>query len=456
MSVRKLAPRRAAVLSLAIRPLTWILFCASILVTQTSPSAAQDARGDQQRLFEQMARQPTNYDVTFAYVRVATANGDYEAAIGALERLLFYNPRLGRVKYELGTLYYRLGSYEMARRYFREAQASPDLDAASKESIAAYLTNADKQTQRSRFSGFAQTGLRSQSNANFGPSGGSIRIGGTDLAISDSAKRAPDTNWFGLVGFSNDYDLENQRGDVLETRFFGYDSQQFRFHDLDVGLFDMSIGPRMAIGEIWPGATIKPYVVGGNTWIGSAQYLASGGAGLQVRIPVSNQFVFGPEFEWRNVNYKSDDPTPTATFATGNTFTGGVYAGVAISDSLRIESRASFRRGEASFSFQTYDQWVAESVLTYQFASPIPTVPTTWSVSPFARLILTDFDSANPYIDPAVVRSDDEWITGMTVNVPVTPLFGVSATVQYDRTNSTLPNYREDNLSVMAGPTARF
>src|ERR1700752_871645 len=103
MSVRKLAPRRAAVSSLAIRPLTWIVFCASILVTQTSPSAAQDVRGDQQRLFAQTARQPKNYDVPLAQVRVAPPNGDYEAAIGALERMLFYNPRLGRVKYELGT-----------------------------------------------------------------------------------------------------------------------------------------------------------------------------------------------------------------------------------------------------------------------------------------------------------------------------------------------------------------
>ena len=46
-------------------------------------------------------------------------------------------------------------------------------------------------------------------------------------------------------------------------------------------------------------------------------------------------------------------PTPdtvytTAPFATGNTFTGGVYAAAAISASLRIESRASFRRGDAS------------------------------------------------------------------------------------------------------------
>ena len=134
---------------------------------------------------------------------------------------MFYNPNLAHVKFELGTLYYRLGAHEMAKRYFREAQASPSLDNATKESITAYLSNADKQTKRSRFSGFAQTGLRYQTNANFGPSNGITRFNGTDIAISYSAKSSPDTNWFIVAGLNNDYDLENQHGDILETRFIG-------------------------------------------------------------------------------------------------------------------------------------------------------------------------------------------------------------------------------------------
>ena len=69
-----------------------------------------------------------NYELTFEYARVATANGDFEAAIGALERLLFYNPNLTRVKYELATLYFRMGSFEMAKRYFSDALKDPNLD----------------------------------------------------------------------------------------------------------------------------------------------------------------------------------------------------------------------------------------------------------------------------------------------------------------------------------------
>ncbi|HEX3710305.1 MAG TPA: tetratricopeptide repeat protein [Pseudolabrys sp.] len=416
---------------------------------------AQDSAGEQQRLYQRMVANPTNYDITSAYVRAAIANGDYEAAIGALERLLFYNPNLAHVKYELGTLYYRLGAYEMARRYFHEAQASPALDEATRQSITAYLENANQATQQSRFSGFAQTGLRYQSNANFGPAGDVIRYGGANVAVSGSAKRAPDWNWFGVVGLSHDYDLEDQRGDVLETRFIAYDSQQFKLHDLDVGLFDVSFGPRMPLAtELLPGSTIKPYIVGGNTWVGTARYLTSGGAGLQIKLPLGKSLTVGPEFEWRNVNYNPASSIPTDTFATGNMFTGGMSAQLTISDQVKVESKGYYRRGLASNSFQTYDQWVAEAALTLQLPPLVPNISS--SASPFGRYIRTKFDAANPYIDPLIARTDDEWIAGITFNTQFSKAFGVSTTIQYDRVGSTLPNYREDNFSVMAGPTAHF
>ena len=109
-----------------------------------APPSAQDSASEQQRLYEQMVRRPTDYEATFAFVRVATEHGDYEAAIGALERLLFYNPDQSLVKYELGTLYYRLGSYALAKRYFSRLCGTPDVDAATKARIEASLQTVDQ------------------------------------------------------------------------------------------------------------------------------------------------------------------------------------------------------------------------------------------------------------------------------------------------------------------------
>src|SRR3954469_7939611 len=152
-----------------MRSLRCIILCllAALFVDAPGRSArSQEALAStQDRLWQAVARQPTNYNLTFDLVRVSSRLGDYEAAIGALERLLFYNPDLARIRYELGSLYYRLGSYEMAARYFKEALANPMLDRPTQERIETYLPLAEKQLQPSRFLGFLQAGIRTQSNA---------------------------------------------------------------------------------------------------------------------------------------------------------------------------------------------------------------------------------------------------------------------------------------------------
>ncbi len=425
--------------------------CAHVAVAH-----AQDA-AEQQRLFEQMLRQPGNHDLTFEYVRVATARGDYEAAIGALERLMFFNPKLTRVKYELGALYFRLGSYEMAKRYFREAQASPDLDPVTRVRIETYLPDTEKQTQASRLSGFVQTGIRSQTNASFAPSTGTIRLGGQDLALLPTAQKQSDVNWFGLAGVSHDYDLGNQRGDMLETRFIGYLTQQQRFDQYNVGLFDISFGPRLALSpEYLPGVTIKPYVVGGNTWLDGASYMSSVGAGVGIKVPVNDRFTFGPDFEWRHADFNNNEVVPVSGFNTGDWYTTGMAASYRIAQNINLDARGLYRRGESAFVFQSFDQWAAEAAITFEFAPPWTMIPRNWSIAPFVKYIDTSFDAPNPFIDPLTARHDQQWSVGAMFNAPFTRTFGVTAAIQYDHVASSLPNYRLNNFSVMVGPTARF
>lgn len=433
----------------------FLIVCAIILGAHNS-AQAQSAQ-EQDQLFQQMARNPTNHELTFEFVKVATERSDYEAAIGALERLLFYNPRLTRVKYELGALYFRLGSYEMAQRYFREALVSPDLDAITKERIETYLPQTEKQLQPSRLSGFVQTGIRSQSNASFAPAGGILRLGGNDLALLPTARQKSDVNWFGLAGVSHDYDLQNQRGDVLETRAIGYLTQQQRFTDLNVGFFDVSFGPRLALApELLPGATIKPYVTAGNTWLDGSSYFSTVGAGVALKFPVNDRFSFGPDFDWRRADFKNGDLTPVSGFNSGDWFTAGMSASAIIAQQIKLDMRGLYRRGESAFAFQSFDQWGLEAALTVEFAPPFETMARNWSVAPFVRRVDTRFDAANPFIDPLTVRKDGMWSVGALFDMPLTRTLGLSTAVQYDRTDSSLPNYRLDNFSVMFGPTARF
>jgi hypothetical protein len=83
-------------------------------------------------------------------------------------------------------------------------------------------------------------------------------------------------------------------------------------------------------------------------------------------------------------------------------------------------------------------------------------IPRKWTFGPYLRLLRTEYDAPNPFIDPAAERRDNEWRVGAMLDMPLTPYLGLSAIVQYARTSSTLPNYRNENFSAVFGPTARF
>ena len=100
------------------------------MVFATAQPAAQALSGSEQSrleaqksaLFQQMLRNPADLDATFAYADVSARLGDYEAAVSALDRMLLFNPNLPRVQLEIGALYFRMGSYDLARDYFTQSR----------------------------------------------------------------------------------------------------------------------------------------------------------------------------------------------------------------------------------------------------------------------------------------------------------------------------------------------
>lgn len=139
----------------------------------SSPSAdgagsmsASQLQARQSELLGVMLRDPSNLDVAFEYATVSTAMGDYEAAIGTLERMLIYAPGLPRIQLELGVLYFRLGSYEAARSYFEAALSAPDVPAEVETRVQTFLVAIDEAEDPSKITATVMAGLRWQSNAN--------------------------------------------------------------------------------------------------------------------------------------------------------------------------------------------------------------------------------------------------------------------------------------------------
>src|SRR5205085_9486307 len=107
--------------------LAWLATAGPFAGTAAAETASLQAR--KEALFQQMLREPANLDVILAYAEVSAELGDNEAAVSAFERLLLFNPNLPRANLELGALYFRMGSFGMARTYFEKAlAASPPPD----------------------------------------------------------------------------------------------------------------------------------------------------------------------------------------------------------------------------------------------------------------------------------------------------------------------------------------
>ena len=177
--VRRIALK---ILSSWLAPVLLVLFGGQFAAAQEENGSETALRIEQQQLFEQLRARPDDLDAMFAYAVASILLRDYEQAIATLERMLIYRDDLPRVKLELGSAYFRLGSYEVSRFYFNEALAGdppPDVRAKVEE----FLAEINSRTKQSAFAGFARVGLIYSTNANLGPSDRLVEIFGTDALL---------------------------------------------------------------------------------------------------------------------------------------------------------------------------------------------------------------------------------------------------------------------------------
>ncbi len=424
-----------------------------------APARAQSIVSDHTALLPRVLANPADNDANFAYARAAVEARDYEAAIVALERALFFNPNLTRAKYELGALYYRLKSWDMAQHYFEDALKAPGLEPDLRARIEIMLPAARKEQQPSRFSGVLQLGAGYSSNVPLAPAYGFIRANGGDIPNPGPYYQRGGANLTALGEVRHVYDFENQRGDLWESRFAGIATSQFAFGELSSVLVEATTGPRLALApEALPGATIRPYVAASYATLALGRLGSSIGGGVTARFPLGNSFYIEPGFDWRHLDIAATSRflEVAATQNTGSQWTGSLAAQWSATDRLTFDARVLFGRNSSLTSTLTSRRFGLEASARYEFDPPSDLIGWRWSVTPFVRYTETRFDAADLSVDPFVARVDHQVRIGSQFDMPITKLFGVAALVQYTRNNSNLPNYRASAWSGLIGPTLRF
>ncbi len=403
-------------------------------------------------LFQAMLSRPTDLDATLRYAASTARANDVEASIGALERVLFFNPNLSRARFELGGLYFRLGSYEMARGYFQAVQASSDAPEDMKQRAQEFLDAIDKKLQPDQVSGFAQTGLRYQSNASLGPSPQSLL--GATRPVNSQFFAKPDWNWFGVVGLSYVHDFGNQNGDVFEANLLAYDAQQFRATEVDAGFVDIRLGPRFGVlQEVLKGASIKPYAVATGALLADAPYLGSAGGGLTMHLNLAD-VGFDPFVEVRQSGYHDSSLYPLASGLDGALISVGLPAAGQIVEGLQWRSRFAFNHSDTAFAWYSFDRYALD--VSFPASVPSPWGGGNWTLTPSFGAGEWLYRQPDPASNPFITERDIEWTAGVGVDIPIKDRFGLGLQVQYRALISNIPGNTVRDLSVTLGPTVSF
>jgi tetratricopeptide (TPR) repeat protein len=431
---------------------------AALLVTLTATVCAQsgsDFFNNIDPLFAGVLARPGNLDNTIAYGTSAAAHGDVESAISTYEQLRFYNPKLGATRYQLGVLYFQLGSYAQARGYLQTALQMPDVTPELRQKIEDLLELVDKRLQPDQFSGFAQTGLRYQTNASLGPGAQTVLASGGTLNNNFVAKA--DWNWFGTAGVNYVHNFQTQTGETFEASAIAYDAQQFLLQQFDIGLVEFRAGPRFASspGDI-NGVTIKPYLVATGATLADAAYMGGIGGGLTLHATVGNVSL-DPYGEIVRQNFRNSALYPLASGLSGTLSTVGLQAAGPIAGGLGWQSRIAYANASDQFAFDSYKSFAADVWLPWTFYWPTPWAGSArWTVIPTAGVTTWNYGAPDPFVDPFTTAHTTEWRVGLGVEVPIWGRLVLGSLLQYRNANSNVAAFSYHDLTISAGPMIRF
>ncbi len=225
------------------------------------------------------------------------------------------------------------------------------------------------------------------------------------------------------------------------------------------------MGPRFFVPQaVFQGFSLRPYVSGAVTLLGSTNYLNAGSAGASMRVELSPDVWIEPGAEWRSIwvnqapafNFGVAPYATLSTLATGDAVTAYVGGAYALLDSLRLEGRFGYTRANAFNAVQSSGQIDTQAMLRVEVDPPHPMFARRWTIAPYARFTHLAFDAANPIVSPLTPRRDVAWTYGIMLDAPLTPIIGFAGNFDVSRNDSNLSNFSTHNVSVSFGPTAKF
>lgn len=431
-----------------------------------SDRAALEAKKD--KLFQEMLANPANLDVAFAYADVSAKLGDNEAAVSALERMLLFNPNLPRVDLELGALYFRMGSFNVARTYFdKAAAAKPPPPAEVQRRINQYLALIDKQLSPSQFSGSVFFGAQYQTDANIAPGGGTIGSPVGPILLNNQFIKQPDWDIFAASSLLYNYDLGNQYHDTIEVTGNTLVNHYMKFGRLDLDFAEVTAGPRFHFPQLpdtlVQAASVKPYLIGNEVGLGEHQYFYTGGAGLEETGVVLGDLALRSVFEFRQKTFTNALDRPSSNGLSGNDKVLSLSAVKPITGNSQLSLEFDYLDQQTRFLYYSNQSYAGAVSYHIAYDGPAKIFPYPMETTVYGSRLWSIYDgpdpccntSGTPFFSPSS-RDDRHWRFGITQGIRVHDNIELIVQYQRDIISSNLALYGYTSNSVTFGPQIRF
>jgi tetratricopeptide (TPR) repeat protein len=428
--------------------------------------AALEAQKD--ALFGQTLRNPADLDAIFAFADISARLGDNEAAVTALERMLLFNPNLTRVQLELGVLYFRMASFELARSYFEKALAAnppPEVKAR----VQQYLREMTVVDASERVTGYVFFGAQHQTDANAAPGSPLIHSPVGDALLSSQFVKQADTNIFGAGSALYTYDLGNQDRDAIEVLGSGFANHYFKVSRLDLTLAEITAGPRfnyLDISDDLKSVSLKPYLIVNNVTLGGSEYFNTYGGGGEAQFSLWDDLSLRAIFEYRKKGFTNASDRPLSTGLNGSDKLVSVQLTkpVPLIADSQLTMEFDFLDQSTQLAYYSNKAYGGSIAYSVRYDDPTGNFNLPWQTTLFGGRIWSDYAAPDPccntsgsatFFSPSS-RLDRHWRWGVTQSIRVMSNVDVLLQFQRDIVSSNLSLYAYTSNSVLVGTQVRF
>lgn len=424
---------------------------AALAQNETTDRAALLKKQD--ALFAQMFDAPDDVDLMFQYALTSIALEDYEAAISTLDRMLIYNPELVRARLELGGSYYRIGSYPIARLYFRQVLESDKATEQQKARAQLFLAEIDKRTDPSSFSGVFGFGAIFSTNANSGPDSRDILFDGVLIpgGLTDrDATSQTDIGATATFAVTHKYDLGRVNEDFWQSDAVGYTQ---RYADTKAGATDVIIlrtGPRLSLTEDRYGPKGRPFIEFDHVRSANEPLYTTIGVGFEYSDTIDGQLSMNADARigWREFDDNSTKDGPHLRSSIGFTY---------FADEVTTLRGKTFLEWEgADFGGERSTRIGVEGGLSYRYKSGLELANRRpWVANLTARAAYRFFDEPGTST-PNFTRKDVDLRFGIGNTAFLNSGVALSLRAGYQFRDSNIVNFDLDGFTVNAGVLMPF